>query len=130
MLVIALLAAVLTGVPMWSVAQYYKGEAAPPAPAGYPAVRDTAGGVTLTMGAAPTVPDGYDALVDDKRAYDLATPSNIVTQADYDPETGCYIVRTRVGSFDIATPFMLSPVQYNDWQFRRSMQDYYRKRNA
>ena len=130
MLVIALLAAVLTGVPMWSVAQYYKGEAAPPAPAGYPAVRDTAGGVTLTMGAAPTVPDGYEALVDDKRAYDLATPSNIVTQADYDPETGCYIVRTRVGDFDIATPFMLSPAQYNDWQFRRSMQDYYRKRNA
>ena len=65
----------------------------------------------------------------DEMAYDLSTPSNITTVTEYDPETGCYIVRTRMGDIDIATPFMLSESQYNNWQLRRSMQEYYRKRN-
>jgi len=38
-------------------------------------------------------------------------------------------VRTKVGDFDVATPFMLTPAQYNNWQLRRSMQQYYRERN-
>ncbi len=65
----------------------------------------------------------------DELAYDLTTPSNIRTQAEYDPETGFYVVRTKVGDFDVATPFMLTPAQYNNWQLRRSMQQYYRERN-
>ena len=61
---------------------------------------------------------------------DLATPSNIRTVTEYDPETGCYIIRTKVGDMDIATPFMLNERQYNDWQLRKSMQQYYHQRNA
>ena len=76
-----------------------------------------------------TVPQNYEALMADELAYDLTTPSNIKTQAEYDPETGFYVVRTKVGDFDVATPFMLTPAQYNDWQLRRSMQQYYRERN-
>ena len=76
-----------------------------------------------------TVPQSYEDLMSDEMAYDLSTPSNITTVTEYDPETGCYIVRTRMGDIDIATPFMLSESQYNNWQLRRSMQEYYRKRN-
>ena len=72
---------------------------------------------------------GYEELLEDELAYDLSTPSNIKTTAEYDPATGYYIVRTRVGDFDIATPFMLSQSQYNDWQLRRSLQQYYKERN-
>ncbi len=83
----------------------------------------------LPMGATQTVPQSYDDLMADEMAYDLATPSNIKTEAEYDPATGCYIVRTRMGDYDIATPFLLTAAQYDNWQLRRSLQDYYRERN-
>ncbi|WP_290380096.1 cell surface protein SprA, partial [uncultured Muribaculum sp.] len=43
---------------------------------------------------------------------------------------GCYIVRTKVGEFEIGTPFMLTPEQYNDIELRRSMQQYFNRRNG
>jgi cell surface protein SprA len=82
------------------------------------------------MPVPPTVPTNYDQLMADELAYDLDTPSNINTTAEYDPATGCYVVRTKVGDIDIATPFMLSDRQYDNWQLRRSMQQYYKERNA
>ncbi|MDE6288390.1 MAG: cell surface protein SprA, partial [Muribaculaceae bacterium] len=81
------------------------------------------------MPPGPTVPRNYEDLLQTELGYDLATPGNITTSAEYDPSTGCYVVRTRVGDMDIATPFMLSARQYEDWQLRRSMQQYYRERN-
>lgn len=77
-----------------------------------------------------TVPQTYEELMGQEFSADLATPSNITTQAEFDPETGCYIIRTRVGDMDIATPFIMSEAQYNNWQMRKSMQEYYRQRNA
>ena len=76
------------------------------------------------------VPDNYEQLLADEVAYDLTTPSNIETVTEYDPETRSYVIRTRVGRFDIATPLMLSEKQYNDLQTRRTMTEYYQKRNA
>lgn len=77
-----------------------------------------------------TVPQTYEDLMAEEFAADLDTPSNIKTVTEYDPETGCYVVRTKLGDMDIATPFYLSAEQYNNWQLRESMQNYYRKRNA
>ncbi len=82
------------------------------------------------MPIAPLVPRSYEDLMRDEMAFDLESPSNITTSADFDPATGCYIVHTRLGDIDIATPFMLTVEQYNNWQFRRSMQRYYRERNT
>ncbi|MDE6249564.1 MAG: cell surface protein SprA, partial [Paramuribaculum sp.] len=76
-----------------------------------------------------TIPVDYEALVDSEFAADLASPSNLKTVAEYDPSTGCYIVRTRLGDYDITTPIIMSPQQYNNWQVRKSMQEYYRQRN-
>ncbi len=101
-----------------------------PAPASYsPSITALADTVMMPFPVQQTVPQSYEDLMEDQLAYDLDAPSNIKTAAEYDPATGCYVVRTRVGDFDIATPFMLTPEQYNNWQFRRSMQDYYRQRN-
>ena len=99
-------------------------QAYPPAPAMTPL-----DSIILPMGATQTVPQSYEDLMADQLGYDLATPKNIETVAEYDPATGCYIVRTRVGEHDIATPFMLNEQQYNNWQLRRSMQEYYKQRN-
>lgn len=63
-------------------------------------------------------------------ATDLDLPSNISTTAEFDPQLGCYVIRTRLGESDIVTPFYLTPQQYNSWQTRRQMQDYFRLRNA
>ncbi len=118
--------------PMLTIGQHPATGIRPPAPAAYPAPEplvQAADSIMLPFGTSPTVPQNYEALMADELGYDLSTPSNIETHAEYDPETGCYIVRTRVGDFDIATPFLLTPAQYNNWQFRRSMQQYYRERN-
>ncbi|MDE6198407.1 MAG: cell surface protein SprA, partial [Muribaculaceae bacterium] len=77
-----------------------------------------------------TVPQRYEDLMEDEMAMDLSTPSNIRTEAEFDPATGIYVVRTKVGDHEIATPFMLSEKQYNNWQLRKSMEEYYRQRNS
>ncbi len=76
-----------------------------------------------------TVPADYERLMEDQFAADLSTPSNIVTVPEYDPQTGYYVIRTKVGDTEITTPFILNEKQYNDWQFRRQLQEYYQERN-
>ncbi len=126
------LAATLLSYPLFSRAQAPASAGQPslppPPPAAYPSplAGDT---IDLPFPVGPTVPMTYEQLTANELAYDLQTPSNITTEAVFDPETGCYVVRTRMGDFDIATPFMLSPAQYNDWQLRQSMQQYYKERN-
>lgn len=109
--------------------QYYNPTIVPPPPSAYPPPPGIDSSAMPPLEVPPTVPRSYEELLDDELAYDLATPSNIKTSAEYDPATGCYVVHTRVGDMDIATPFMLTAAQYNDWQLRRSMQDYLRQRN-
>jgi cell surface protein SprA len=77
----------------------------------------------------PTVPATYNDLMGDQSAADLRTPSNITTVAEYDPETGYYVVRTKLGDAELTTPFLLSEKQYNNWQLRQSLQEYYQERN-
>ncbi|MBR3766292.1 MAG: cell surface protein SprA, partial [Muribaculaceae bacterium] len=91
-----------------------------------PSATDT---VTTQFPIQPTVAERYEDLMRGNSAVDLSTPSNIKTEAEYDPITGIYVVRTKVGNHEIATPFMLSEKQYNDWQLRKSMEEYYQKRN-
>lgn len=109
-------------------AQYYTPVINTPPPAAYPAPGGDSA-VALPLAVPPTVPRDYDELLGDRPAYDLSTPGNINTVAEYDPATGCYMIHTRLGDTDIATPFMLTAQQYEDWQLRQSMQQYYRERN-
>ncbi|WP_301346763.1 cell surface protein SprA, partial [uncultured Muribaculum sp.] len=86
--------------------------------------------LSLRFPVRPTVAPDYESLAKDEFALDLDTPSNVVTEVEYDPESGCYIVRTKVGDWDIATPFMLTPSQYYDIDMRHSMQRYFNRRNS
>ena len=116
---------------VWGVAQVTVTPPREPAPAAYPppAPMSPMDSVILPFPVQHTVPQSYEDLMAAQLGYDLATPENIKTTAEYDPETGTYIVRTRVGDHDIATPFMLNEQQYNNWQLRKSMQEYYKQRN-
>lgn len=123
-----LVAAVSLVAVYFSVAQTTGEKFPAPPPAAFPPA-SPADSSSLVLPVGTTVSRSYEDLMRDEMAYDLSSPSNIKTTADYDPATGCYIVRTRVGDIDIATPFMLTAEQYNNWQFRRSMQQYYKERN-
>ena len=121
-------AALVVSAPV--TAQYFKSELTPPPPAAYPPPpANPADSIMMPFPVQQTVPQSYEDLMSDELAYDLSDPSNITTSAEYDPATGCYVVRTKMGDYDIATPFMLSREQYDNWQLRRSMQEYYRERN-
>lgn len=82
------------------------------------------------ISAQDVIPRSYEGLMRTETAKSLNTPSNIKTVTEYDPVMRCYIIRTIIGEHEIATPFILSPEQYNAWQTRESMQSYFRQRNA
>ena len=110
--------------------QYYKSQLPPPAPAAVaPPPLPQIDSIMLPSPVQQTVPQSYEELMGQEFAADLSTPSNVRTVTEYDPDNGCYIIRTKVGDMDIATPFMLTERQYNDWQMRQSMQRYYQERN-
>ena len=61
---------------------------------------------------------------------DLKTPENVRTEVEYDIKTNCYVIRTKVGDMEVSTPFMLTADEYSDYSFQKSMQEYYRAKNA
>lgn len=76
-----------------------------------------------------TSPESYDE-IGQIAPMDLKNPSNLKTEVEYDAETNCYVIHTRVAGVDVCTPFMLSAAEYNDYTLCKSMQQYYRERNA
>ncbi|MCM1110839.1 MAG: cell surface protein SprA [Clostridium sp.] len=99
----------------------------PPTPPGPPGLTPLDSAI---LPVQQTVPQSYEQLLAGELAMDLRTPSNIRTTAEYDAETGLWVVHTRMGDYDIATPLYLTPQQYNDWQMREAMSRYYYERNA
>ena len=110
-------------------AQYHESSLMPPPPppGGPVVVQDSTGS---PFPVQPTIPPDYEALAEDELAADLSTPDNVRTEAEYDIESGCYIIRTKVGDFAVATPFMLTPEQYGNMELRKSMRTYFNKRNS
>lgn len=110
-------------------AQYHESSLMPPPPppGGPVVVQDSTGS---PFPVQPTIPPDYEALAEDEFAADLSTPDNVRTEAEYDIESGCYIIRTKVGDFEVATPFMLTPEQYGNMELRKSMRTYFNKRNS
>lgn len=130
---------------LWSghgtaLAQYVTSKLAPPPPvpdrtqpATPPGRRpvNPADSFSLQYKVRPTIPSGYeDVQGQDEYAADLRMPSNITTEAEYDYETDCYVIHTRLGDNDIVTPFVLSANEYNNMVLRQSMMEYYRQKNA
>ena len=78
-----------------------------------------------------TIPQNYnDVQGKGEYAADLKNPSNITSEVEYDPETGCYVVHTRLGDYDIVTPYIMSADEYSNADFRQSMMEYYRQKNS
>ncbi|MDE7385721.1 MAG: cell surface protein SprA [Muribaculaceae bacterium] len=100
-----------------------------PAMAG-PSMAAAADSIMLPFTSGNAIPQDYEQLLANEIGSDLTTPSNVRTIVDYDPDTKMYVIRTRVGDYDIATPLMLSEKQYNNMKFKQLMQQYYQQRNS
>ncbi|MCH5222423.1 MAG: cell surface protein SprA [Muribaculaceae bacterium] len=113
--------------------QYRKSELLPP-PAPVPEYLDETtripDSVFLPSPVQTTIPQEYADYIGKEYAMDLNTPSNITLEPEYDPETGRYILHSRVGGQDIITPFMMTAEEYNNIVNRREMFEYFQQRNS
>ncbi|MBP3518708.1 MAG: cell surface protein SprA [Parabacteroides sp.] len=89
---------------------------------------DTVPKVRTRFPVSKTVPEGYQDLTKQSPA-DLKTPDNVKSVVEYDIRTGTYVIRTRLGDADLTTPISLTPEEYQDYSFRKSVQSYYRQKN-
>ena len=116
------------------LAQYVTSTLPPPPPP--PDTRPSAQSLAtpqldLHYNVKPTLPQSYSDIQGvGEYAADLKDPSNITSVVEFDPETGCYVIHTRLGDNDIITPYIMSADEYSNNDFRRSMMEYYRQKNA
>lgn len=125
-LVVVALSALTAGAQFDMTNYGEPGKLPPPPPVLVPNPSDS---ISTRFPVSPGIPTNYEELMKMEYANDLSDPSNLTTKAEFDPVTGYYIIHTRLGDLDITTPFILTPEQYNNWQIKKQMQEYYRQRN-
>ena len=103
--------------------------------AGEAVPEDVADIITLTDSAiwAPTNvkqlgAQNYGELTQPVSSVDLRDPENITTSVEYQPETGTYVIRTRMGDTDISTPYLLTQEEYNQYAERQIMHKYWQQK--
>ncbi len=69
--------------------------------------------------------DNYESLSSPKSSLDLENPDNVTTTVEYDAVMGCYVLRTRIGDLDIATPYMMTMEEYRAYSEREEMGKYW-----
>ena len=72
--------------------------------------------------------DNYEELTRPQSSLDLQTPDNVTTTVEYDAANGCYVVRTRIGETEIATPFMMTMDEYRAYSERQQMGQYWQQK--
>ncbi len=60
----------------------------------------------------------------------LDNPSNVKTDVQYNPKTGNYDVKQKIGDMDYRPETYMSMKEYQDYVFKKSMRDYWRSRVA
>ena len=70
----------------------------------------------------------FEDLTLPQSSMDLQDPNNISTTVEYQPETGSYIIRTRMGDTDVTTPYMLTQEEYNQYAERQIMHRYWQQK--
>ena len=61
---------------------------------------------------------------------DAPLPENVKTTVEYDLRSGNYVMRTRVGEMEIATPFTLTDKEYYDYSAKNELNAYWKELNA
>ena len=61
---------------------------------------------------------------------DLRDPDAAKTDTTYDETTNTYRIGTKFGDSYLNTPIVMTPDEYREWSMQRSMQNYFRSKNA
>ncbi|MBO4550159.1 MAG: cell surface protein SprA, partial [Bacteroidaceae bacterium] len=69
--------------------------------------------------------DDYEQLTSPRSSLDLKDPDNIKSEVEYQPETGYYIMHTKIGDVDIATPYLMTEKEYRQWSADQAMKAYW-----
>lgn len=70
----------------------------------------------------------YEDLTAPTSSLDLADPENVRTEVEYLPVSGYYVIHTKVGDEDVATPYMLTAEEYRAYSERAAMQNYWQQK--
>ena len=62
-----------------------------------------------------------------RNAVDLADPASVTQEVEYDPETGMYIVRERLGGFDFRPPTVLTFEEYQRYREQQQRDRYFKR---
>ncbi len=74
--------------------------------------------------------NGKPPQFDPKSKLYLEDPSNIKTETNYNPKTGQYDVKQKIGDMDYRPETYMSMKEYQNYMFKKSMRDYWRSRVA
>jgi cell surface protein SprA len=86
---------------------------------------------TAIMAPMQIKPIGTDTYEDLNRVHsqlDLQDPDNVQTTIEYDPVYNCYVLRTRIGETEIATPYMMTETEYRAYSERQQMGLFWREK--
>ena len=72
--------------------------------------------------------ENYEDLTMPTSSMDLNDPSNISTTVEYQPETGTYVLRTKIGDTELTTPYLLTLDEYNAYSERQIMHRYWQQK--
>ena len=72
--------------------------------------------------------DNYEELSSPKSSLDLENPENVKTTVEYDASLGYYVLHTRIGDVDIATPYMMTMDEYRAYSERETMSKYWQSK--
>jgi cell surface protein SprA len=85
--------------------------------------------ITPETPAKKTSPKTYKDMLPQHSVPDLRDPENLKTTVEYDPESGMYLIRSRVGDFDLSTPLRMTPKEYRNYSLRQSLDNYFKEKN-
>ena len=77
---------------------------------------------------APLGSDDYEQLTAPQSSMDLRTPDNIKTEVEYDLQTGTYVLRTKMGDTEIATPYLMTAEEYKAYTEKQLMHKYWQQK--
>lgn len=126
---VAALIAVLT-LSIATFSQYTKSTLTPPPPPPVSdAGKDDGDSIKMISRVRPTVQMSAEDFKPGEYPADLRNPSNIKTEAVYDPTSGMYVLHTKIGEKDIVTPFLMTAEQYHELVNKQEMYDYFHSQN-
>lgn len=65
-----------------------------------------------------------------RKSIDLRDPENLKTDTTYNEKTGYYTIGTKIGDSYLNAPILMTPEEYQEWSLKKSLQNYYRAKNA